>query len=572
MKKRCLDFTNKEISSIKQEIDTYSHQDLIVITGDSTKHKDFFDILEYFKTKLFFKIMILSDCVVFNEQFFLDKMKNYPFVNFFALFEHPEIFKQTISGAINLMHENFKVFAFIPLSNGALDNLLETCESLAELNIKDVFLSMPHNKENIPFLNDIKGKIFPILENPNFMIHLENFPLCFFSEFQDHYSSFFDLGEKQYSEKCEECCKKSECQGILKSYLDNNSDSDIFPFTKTQNYSNEVDEIVAQFNEDSKIKICAGEVYDLFEYINTTNDMWNLVQNSAIPIPYFVKIVEILEKKGIVKVQDEKITFERDILPEYELQNYFDKRLKEKPNYTQLNVVGEDIFERCHHIIKTVGKNKRVVFLGDDDFVSLTLASSKIFDEITVLEIDPDIVERINQVAAENNLCVKAICHDLRKQLPNRLRNQYDAFYADTPYTENGFNLFISRGIQLLKNEEKKIGFASFSPVMAIINPVEMQVQKSINKMGLYVLHKKLPARNKIPDLLKEKYPNFEKLKVGLVNVEDDFLTRWYLAALGRKEYLFTFFTTKYSFPLITGEYSEEIYYEDDPLDYYLNK
>ncbi|MFQ5621175.1 MAG: hypothetical protein ACE5FT_04990, partial [Candidatus Nanoarchaeia archaeon] len=146
--------------------------------------------------------------------------------------------------------------------------------------------------------------------------------------------------------------------------------------------------------------------------------------------------------------------------------------------------------------------------------------------------------------------------------------------YTDSPYSVNGFSLFVSRGVDLLKKQPKKHGFASFSPELPETELVELPVQRVIAKMNLFIERKDLTARNDVPNYIKEKYTDIRQLKKILEQNWDNMLKldEWYLTALGRKEYLFHFLTTSNTRPAILGEYAEELYYGESPLAYYMNK
>lgn len=102
------------------------------------------------------------------------------------------------------------------------------------------------------------------------------------------------------------------------------------------------------------------------------------------------------------------------------------------------------------YLIHQLGHEKVFLFLGDDDFHSIVLAKLAPHLRIEVLEIDPRVVKRINDLASEHSLCVTARIHDVRRRLPDQLVGAADGFYADPPYSAVGLQLFASRGINSL--------------------------------------------------------------------------------------------------------------------------
>ena len=108
---------------------------------------------------------------------------------------------------------------------------------------------------------------------------------------------------------------------------------------------------------------------------------------------------------------------------------------------------------------------------------------------------------------------------------------------------------------------------------MPVIEGVEMPVQQTISNMKLYVETKWFHGANNIPNYLVRKFDDIGALKDKLFERGEKFdaLDEWFLAALGRREYMFHFLTTNSSKPCIFGDFDEEIYYgkETTPLQFY---
>jgi predicted methyltransferase len=93
---------------------------------------------------------------------------------------------------------------------------------------------------------------------------------------------------------------------------------------------------------------------------------------------------------------------------------------------------------------------KRILFLGDDDFVSLLIARTGKAQQITVIDIDNEVLQRIKEIADKQKLSLQTVKHDLRKLLPQELIDKFDVVFTDPPYTANGVALFVSRAIEAL--------------------------------------------------------------------------------------------------------------------------
>ncbi len=121
-----------------------------------------------------------------------------------------------------------------------------------------------------------------------------------------------------------------------------------------------------------------------------------------------------------------------------------------------------------------------VLFLGDDDFVSIVACAPEFIDDYfisdpgittkpfkaTVLDIDSRILKKIDELAGQvlaRNLTT--VMHDVRKPLPADLRHCFDVVFTDPPYTLNGCKLFLSRAIDALQKERGSRVFLSFGHV-----------------------------------------------------------------------------------------------------------
>ncbi|MHA1698174.1 MAG: bis-aminopropyl spermidine synthase family protein, partial [Promethearchaeota archaeon] len=109
-----------------------------------------------------------------------------------------------------------------------------------------------------------------------------------------------------------------------------------------------------------------------------------------------------------------------------------------------------------------------ILFLGDDDFVSISCMLPEFIEEffvtirsnedppfrITVMDVDDRILQKIREITDKTNMNkIKIVRHDLRKPVPLRLRNRFDVVFTDPPYTLEGVRLFLARAIVCLKKK-----------------------------------------------------------------------------------------------------------------------
>ncbi|MFB0616240.1 GNAT family N-acetyltransferase [Streptomyces sp. AGS-58] len=129
-----------------------------------------------------------------------------------------------------------------------------------------------------------------------------------------------------------------------------------------------------------------------------------------------------------------------------------------------------------------------LLLIGDDDLISLAVAvvgdvlGAPLVDQVTVVDISPDILGYIERVSADLGTRVRTVQHDLRNPLPEELHRQFDVAMTDPPYTPEGARLFLSRAVEGLRQGPAHSIFLSFGGK----SPDEMlQVQREIMELGL---------------------------------------------------------------------------------------
>lgn len=91
----------------------------------------------------------------------------------------------------------------------------------------------------------------------------------------------------------------------------------------------------------------------------------------------------------------------------------------------------------------------RVLLLGDDDLMSLALASTTKFD-IDLFEVDPRLVRFLGDFQQQG---VKIWRQDLRKGLPQELHGVFDVVVADPTYVAAGMEVFLTTAAQGLSSD-----------------------------------------------------------------------------------------------------------------------
>ncbi len=182
-----------------------------------------------------------------------------------------------------------------------------------------------------------------------------------------------------------------------------------------------------------------------------------------------------------------------------------------------------------------IGKN--ILCLGDDDFVSVSISiiAKKLFSneeqfncDVTVLDVDKRILDYIENLSKEYSLPISLLYYDARKPLPVIVTNQFDCLFTDPPYTIQGLDLFLSRGISGLKNQNSLKVFFSFANKSP---EVTLQMQSSFIEMGL---------------IIKSIDSNFNEYEGAKI--------------LGSRGQMIVLNTTKKTTPKITEAFNESLY------------
>lgn len=137
---------------------------------------------------------------------------------------------------------------------------------------------------------------------------------------------------------------------------------------------------------------------------------------------------------------------------------------------------------------------KKILCLGDDDLVSIALGFllKKLFNNsisyntrITVMDVDKRVLGYISDIALKESIPIECEYVDFRMPLSNDFKNQFDSLFTDPPYTLEGMNLFLSRGVEALKNNSGLTIYLSYAHKSP---DFQLNMQKYFLDMGLTIL------------------------------------------------------------------------------------
>lgn len=130
-----------------------------------------------------------------------------------------------------------------------------------------------------------------------------------------------------------------------------------------------------------------------------------------------------------------------------------------KAEWDQMPISAESAIFIVEKILKHISKNKKFLFVGDDDFISviLSLADPKI--ESVVIDADRELISCINNLASRFSLKIQAKELDIRKQ--KFLGEKFVGFLTNPVYTEAG----VKKSLIFAKNQLSKDGGIGFLEV-----------------------------------------------------------------------------------------------------------
>jgi len=216
------------------------------------------------------------------------------------------------------------------------------------------------------------------------------------------------------------------------------------------------------------------------------------------------------EKKAVIKKHygrsyfpEENLLFKAEKTDAYQrtlklLSSLKTKRPRAAREFDQFIATAETVVKRAV-LINFLGdlKNRRLLFLGDDDFTSLAAASINLADKITVVDLDQRILDSLKKIAQKNNFGIETVKHDLKLSLPKSFQNNFDTVFTDPPYTPAGIKLFASRAVEALdrKNPAARIYLCwgnsdrakeRFLPIQQVLTELGLMIRYVFDKFNRY--------------------------------------------------------------------------------------
>jgi len=122
-----------------------------------------------------------------------------------------------------------------------------------------------------------------------------------------------------------------------------------------------------------------------------------------------------------------------------------------KRELDQVYVTTDTAVRRAQVLLEAGEHQRGLVFLGDDDLTSAAVQLAGAGRKVTVLDSDSDVLAVLRRHADARGWEHETIQHDLREPMPRALKGRFGAVFTDPPYALEGFRLFVSRAVEMLK-------------------------------------------------------------------------------------------------------------------------
>ncbi len=187
--------------------------------------------------------------------------------------------------------------------------------------------------------------------------------------------------------------------------------------------------------------------------VQTLKKVRSLVPDLFVPIPNFF----ILSQKGKVLLHNRKESFKFTDAHEKEvrrlLREYSPRRPTPKREYDQFYTTEDTQVKRVKLLSESHDlEHISILFLGDDDITSACLGVLGVAKRIAVLDIDQRQLSFIESIAKSEKFKVELYLSDFREGIPADIKRGFDIVFSDTPYTPDGFELFLLKALDASKN------------------------------------------------------------------------------------------------------------------------
>jgi len=178
-----------------------------------------------------------------------------------------------------------------------------------------------------------------------------------------------------------------------------------------------------------------------------------------------------------------------------ELARIDESRTRSKRGIDQFRGTPETVANRARFLYERGEVECRsIMCMGDNDMVSVALGLTCQAEDITVFDLDKDLLNSINDANNDLNLDIQCVKYDAMNQLYESYRNKFDVAVTDPPYTRKGMSVFIARCIEGIGRENGSVLISfGYSPRS---NERALPFQEYLSESGL-VIEELVPGFNR---------------------------------------------------------------------------
>ena len=238
---------------------------------------------------------------------------------------------------------------------------------------------------------------------------------------------------------------------ILKEFYKNYQKPSLLSFLKN------VKDIIYSPNIFDFITKNAVEDWDLWRYLKfLEKEKLIKIKGGRKVVVLNKKLLELIPRPQSEKQIKEKIEkrLKLKVKEEEPVINLFKKfqSFEVKAKWDQMPISQGSAIFTAYKILNRLPLNKKFLFIGDDDFISVILSLVEPKIESMVIDIDDSLLEAINLLAKKFDLKIETRKTDIRKE--KFLREKFIGFLTNPVYTADGAKEFIKYG----KNQLTKDG------------------------------------------------------------------------------------------------------------------
>lgn len=284
----------------------------------------------------------------------------------------------------------------------------------------------------------------------------------------------------------------------------------------------QAEKIVGIWNLWSSISFSQFEKY-VWRCINKAKKVQDVINitgtvHIAINLLYVLRNHQLckVSKNGEIEFSNKLMNFEVAV----DLANaVFPERIRNKKEHGQFQATWTTSVKRANIIFEQVPPWKDVFFCGDDDLTSLALAqiSGNAFN-ISVGDIDSDLVSFIESSSRREGMQIETFEFDVTYEAPDRLKKKYDVFHCDPLDHGQGIDLWLQRAQEVLKGKPGDLIYLNISADR--LGQREYLLFKHLHEMGFYLeeKHKNFSSYQ----VEEEPFLNMEKLneEIEKINIE----------------------------------------------------